>query len=132
MISEDVDERDLFMGLRNFRCPFVPIPLGMKDAQGHHVPFNKRAAEAATHYGTAIWGTPPNPAPPPGGRWGTNKILHNQLGMILLYFTIKNFVWAINKLKRNKASGPDDVPIECFKEMEEPQLELILILLNLW
>ena len=52
----DVDERDLFIGLRKLRRSFAPIPLGMKDAQGHHVPFNKRAAEAAKYVGTGIWG----------------------------------------------------------------------------
>ena len=84
MISEDVDERDIFMGLRNLRRPFVPIPLGMKDAQSHHVPFNKRAAEAAKYFGTAIWGTPPIPAPPPGGQWKTNEIIESKSGIEII------------------------------------------------
>ena len=45
---------------------------------------------------------------------------------------MKELCWAVNKLKRNKASGPDGVPTYVFKEMEEPQLELILALLNIW
>ena len=40
--------------------------------------------------------------------------------------------WAIRKLKRNKAPGPDNIPIEFFKEMQEPQLQIILELINKW
>ena len=68
----------------------------MKDAQGHHVPFNKRAAEAAKYFGTAIWGTPPIPSTPPGGQSKTNKIIESKLGMNLQYFTMKELFWAVN------------------------------------
>ena len=40
--------------------------------------------------------------------------------------------WAIRKFKRNKAPGPDNIPIEFFKEMQELQLQIILELINKW
>ena len=45
---------------------------------------------------------------------------------------MEELIWAIRKLKRNKAAGPDGVPIDVYKEMNAEQLELVLKLLNQW
>ena len=46
--------------------------------------------------------------------------------------TIEDIVWAIRKLKRNKAAGPDGVPMEFFKEMTYENLERIRTIINAW
>ena len=56
LVSKDIDERDPFMGLRWLRKLFVSITLGMKDDNGKHVPFEKRAQAAADFLGSWIWG----------------------------------------------------------------------------
>ena len=38
----------------------------------------------------------------------------------------------IRKFKRNKATGPDEIPIEIFKELETRALEHIATALNIW
>ena len=47
MISNDLDIRDQYMGLKNLRRPYTPIPLSMKDAKGKHVALHARAQAAA-------------------------------------------------------------------------------------
>ena len=38
----------------------------------------------------------------------------------------------VKKIKRRKAPGPDEIPMEIFKEMDEENLEEILKLPNQW
>ena len=46
--------------------------------------------------------------------------------------TMEELIWAIRELKRNKVHGPDGVPVECYKDMQEDQLKCILNLFNHW
>ena len=55
-VSKGVDIRDQFLGLGQLRNAFTPIPLGMKDKTGKHVPFARRAEAAAEFLGTVFWG----------------------------------------------------------------------------
>ena len=38
--------------------------------------------------------------------------------------------WAINKLTRGKAAGPGNLPIDCYKEIDKHQLQIVLDLIN--
>lgn len=40
--------------------------------------------------------------------------------------------WAIDKLRRGKAAGPDEIPMEFYKEMADRNREEIFDLLNDW
>ena len=44
--------------------------------------------------------------------------------------TTKELFWVINKFKRGKAAGPDNLPIDCCKEMDQHQLQIALDLIN--
>ena len=44
--------------------------------------------------------------------------------------TTKELFWAINKLKRGKAAGPDNLPIGCCKETDQHHLQIVLDLIN--
>ena len=46
--------------------------------------------------------------------------------------SMEELLWAIRKLKRNKAPGPDGVPTECYKDMHEDQLKFVLEIINNW
>ena len=45
---------------------------------------------------------------------------------------MQELLWAIRKLKRRKAIGPDDTPIEFYKEMEIDSLQHLRHMLNQW
>ena len=47
LIDKELDVRDQYMGLKYLRNDYVPVPLGMKDAAGKHVPFAQRADKSA-------------------------------------------------------------------------------------
>lgn len=40
--------------------------------------------------------------------------------------------WLIKKLKRRKALGPDDVPVEFFKELDDEGMTQLLEIINQW
>ena len=54
LVDKELGIRDQFMGLRYLRSAFTPVPLGMKDATGKHIPFAQRADKAAGSLGTKI------------------------------------------------------------------------------
>ena len=134
MIGPELDIRDQFMGLRNLRKPFVAVPLGMRDATGAHIPFTERAKKATEFLATQIWGDTRTHATkleaqtrPPN-----EQIVTKNLWMNIDKITMEELIWAIRKLKRDKAPGPDGVPVECYKDMQEDQLQIIFDLLNKW
>ena len=89
-----------------------------------------QAQEAATFLGQKIWGKPSANEPEAAKR--TTKILDNEVGINTEYITMEELFWAIKKLKRRKTPGPDGIPIEWYKEMDEEMLGNILALLNEW
>ena len=52
--------------------------------------------------------------------------------MIVSDITKKEVIWAIRKLKRGKAAGPDNVPVDRYQELHKPSLIYIIALLNHW
>ena len=56
LIDKELDVRDQYMGLKYLRNDYVPVPLGMKDAAGRHVPFAQRADKLAECLHTQIRG----------------------------------------------------------------------------
>ena len=68
------------------------------------------------------------PPPPPL----PHKIVTRDLGMKLTDIDMNELVWAINKLKRGKAAGPDCLPIDRYKEMNTIQLQPVMQMLNSW
>ena len=89
----------------------------MKDAEGKHIPFEQRAQKTAEFLGSAFWGATQNDQPVTAQ--SIDKIVTADLGMRLDDIDMRELFWAINKLKRGKAAGPDGVPVDCYKEMNE-------------
>lgn len=143
MVSSELDIRDIFMGIRNLKRNFQGIPLGLNNLDKKHVPLHARAETAADFLANTIWSHPASPpapggcAPPAAGERagrekGKDKIHTQELGMATGKITMTELAWAINKLKRAKAAGPDGVPTDCYKEMDRHQLQIVLDMLNEW
>ena len=64
--------------------------------------------------------------------YNRSPIVTEDLKMDISNFTMKDQFWAINKLKRIEAPGPDGLPAEFLKETNEKQLELVLDLRKSW
>ena len=132
MIGPDLDIRDQFIGLRNLRKPYVPIPLSMKDAQGQHVPLHKRAQCAATFLGDQIWGEAHAQPETLIEQIATERLVTDDLGLKVSDITLTELEGAIRKLKRGKAAGPDGIPVDIFKELDLDGLMILQHLLNDW
>ena len=52
----------------------------------------------------------------------TSKIVHKDLNYNTEPPSLQEIKKAIKKLKRRKATGPDEIPIELFKEMDDDKL----------
>ena len=122
MINKDLDIGDQYMGLKNLRRPYTPIPLSMKDAKGKHVPLHARAQAAADFLGSKIWGHVENIEDANSTRIATESVVSEDLGMDERNISMEELLWAIKKLKRGKAAGPDGLPVDVYKEMNEHQL----------
>jgi len=98
-----------------------------KNKHGLHIKFTHRAEHAANFLAQNIW----------GGEYvheefSMEPILCSNLAFDVGPITLKELREVIKKFKRRKAPGPDNVPIEVFKEMDDVNLERILDILNSW
>ena len=133
MIDKEVDVRDQFMGLRCLRRPFAPIPLSMKDATGKHIPFHERAQKAAEYLGSVIWNSSTNTDTTSRGNvTPKDRIITEDLNMNTGNITMEEVEWAVKKLKRGKAAGPDGIPMDCYKELQEISIKTLLNMFNHW
>ena len=131
MVQNDLDPRDRWLGLQCLRKEAEPIPYALKDKNKQHVPMERKAQAAADFLATKIWGeTQENSGP--AGHQSASKIVQQPINMKLDAFDMTELIKAIRKLKRRKTPGPDDVPIELFKELDEPALTDVLQLINQW
>ena len=130
MISKDLDPRDQWMGLKMLRKGYNPLPISLRNEAGEKITLRNRANAAADFLATKIWGSTA-----PGyvvDERGDEQIIKHNLGIGTNDITMTELMGAIRKLKRGKTPGPDCVPLEVFKEMEEDQLNVVLETLNVW
>ena len=132
MIGPDLDIRDQFMGLRKLRKPFVPTPLSMKNMKGQHVPLYQRAQCAAEFLRDQIWGEAHNNPQELIDQIDDERLVADLIGMDLTDISLSEIEGACRKLKRNKAAGPDGIPVDVYKELDKDSLELLRGLINGW
>ena len=118
MVNNDLDIRDQYMGFKNLRRPYTPIPLSMKDAKGKHVPLHARA-QAAGFLRSKIWGHAEIKEDANSTPIATESVVSEDLGMDERNISMEELLWAIKKLKRGKAAGPDGISVDVYKQMNE-------------
>ena len=56
-VSEDLGGREQWMGIKQLRKQYQPIPYSCKDRHGRHVEMKDRAEEAARFLAEEVWGS---------------------------------------------------------------------------
>ena len=110
------------------RKPFVPNHSKMEDRHGKRVPYGEKTNAIAACLANDQWAKPEtrerDPRPPISGPeqviWNTTDI------------TIAELKQAIANMKRNKATGPDNITAEQLKFLNEANQLAILALINRW
>ena len=63
MLSNELDLRDRWLGIRNLKRPYQPTPYYQHDKDGKHIKIRDRAEAAANFLGTGVWGAHTNDEP---------------------------------------------------------------------
>ena len=96
---------------------------------------DKRAEESAAFLANEVW------AKRDGGGGAADekrprerypKLVVEELGISLVRLTEEELAYAVRRPKRRKAPGPDEIPIEFFKEVNDDNRKKVLEILNLW
>lgn len=129
-IEQDLDVREKWLGIRQLKNKFTPHPYSRIDHDsGEHIHRNNRAQKAADYLTNKQWGhedTKENRESRRNKQLTSNIINRNTEQYNIGEITTPELKNIIRKLKRNKAPGPDEIPTELFKELNEENLEYIL------
>jgi len=134
-IGKDLDLRDRWLGIRELKSKYNPTPYHNKDSEGKHVEWKDRAQKAAEYLSTQQWGkTDEEETTHRRQTRNTNRI--TQYEQWEKYRneppTLSELKEIIKKLKRRKAAGPDEIPIEILKELTDKNLKRILKTIIHW
>ena len=125
----DLDLRDRWLGIRQLKSDFKPAPYSLKDQDGKVVPKYKRAETAAKYLAEKHWCNPDatNGAHIPAHQiWPPNPKLEQ--GEV----TLEDVHRAVKKLKRRKASGPDEIPTEFFLALHADNMRELATIFSSW
>ena len=136
-ISKDLDIRDRWLGIRQLKQTYQPNPYARKTLDGKFIKQNERAQEAANYFSREQWGikrkNEEDSETPPCKR---SNIIQHCKNTTSEYnteeITIEELKRIIKQIKRKKTPGPDEIPMELFRDMDDECLEAITTLLNQW
>ena len=127
-VSAAVDNKNIWQGIRNLKSTYKPSPYNKVDRDGRHVPKEEHAESAAMHLATNQWGQIANAEEVMTDEYIVDDIAFYDVSPI----HITELGETIRRCKKGKACGPDDIPMECFAEMNMSQLLMTLDMLNEW
>ena len=135
-ISKELDIRDRWAGIRRIKSKYQPQPYNRTDKYtGIHVHMKQRAEKAAEYLSKEQWGKKETMEEERERRNRMNKrriIPKEKEQYRICEIEIWEIKAIIKKLKRRKAAGPDEIPVELLKELGEEGLWEIKNLLNEW
>ena len=137
-ISRDLDLRSRWLGIKELKSKYNPTPYHNVTKDGEHIKLHDRAQKAAEYLSREQWGElsqeQKDLKETRKHKYRNNKITN--------YFSFEKYYTEeimmdelrdiVKQLKRRKAPGPDEIPTELIKEMNEENLDKILALLNTW
>ena len=133
-VSKELDVRDRWAGIRALKKDYNPTPYNRKDKQGKIVAQKDRAETAAKFLAENQWGKTAT----------VNTVKFNNVDIVRQRrnntrdflaarpMTLEDVEHAVDKLKRHKAPGPDQTPIELFKELTYTNKTKLVDMMNEW
>ena len=107
-LSANLDTRNRWTGIKALNTEYKPTPHHRKTKAGVTVALEETAEAFAKQLEEQIW----NQADPPTQLIDRCKIPHTEnLQYNLSAITVEEIQEVIKKFKRNKATGPDEIPI---------------------
>ena len=101
------------------KVPHNPKPYSRKTKEGNHIPMHERAKAAADFLEKEIWGKPEEARDEIEWDTADYPIIRNTLGIKLTDIEMEELTAVLTTAKRNKVSGPDGIPMEVFKELQQ-------------
>ena len=130
-VDKDLDLRDRYLGLRRLKGEYKPMPYCLKKEEGGEKRSVKKAEKAefcANGLQEKFWKKDENEDRPER----RPKIIVENKNYNDGEITLEEVRRILKKIKRRKAPGPDEIPMEAFKEMDDENLEKIVKMLNEW
>jgi len=151
----DLDIRDKWMGIKFLKTVKAPKLYERADRHGRCVDFDKQAEVAANYLENVQWGeglpqedtaASSNENEPhrnltnnphlPRLRNHVRQRKHTNRGYEHLFncesFCLEELQFLLDRLKKGKASGPDEIPVEFFKWLNASNQTRLLTLINYW
>ena len=137
MVSKNLGDVERWQGLKLLKASHNPRHFSRKDKNGKHIPMHARAEAAASYLEEEIWGSNEGEEDTSADEiWDGSMypIIINYLGIKLTDIEPEELQGVVEKAKRKKTAGLDDIPMEVFKELEPGTLAInkLLELLNDW
>ena len=132
-VREDLDVRTKWLGIRYMKKEHKPIPYALRKAEGKrkiNVKQSEKAETAAQHLEEIFWGLENKGAEKTEDK--KERIIKANYKYQTEEITLEELRETIKKFKRRKATGPDELPMEAFKEMDDENMILFTELLNKW
>ena len=114
-MQKTLETRYIWKAIRNIKQGYTPKLYSRTDKQGRHIKLTDIAEDSAKHLAQNQWGETGDED------WKslpTHKIIDEPLQFQSGKITPSEIHEVLSKLKRNNAPGPDEIPLEAFKELE--------------
>ena len=133
-LSKDLDIRDRWLGIRELKSKYNPTPYHNRTKQGEHVKWSDRAQKAAEYLSSHQWGKAEASEGGTDEPWLQDNLVEYEPWekYDTTPPTMKEIKGVIKKLKRRKAAGPDEIPVELLKEMNDKQIGQVREILVAW
>ena len=122
------DPKECWKQIKHEKSTFTPNYYSMKDIRGNRVPNSEKANAIAEYLHSKQWGPKENSSPLNPNK---QKILYQDLEANISTFQESEIQDAINKLKANKAPGPDGAITELFKHLDADNIKTLTSCLNI-
>jgi len=124
--------KDKWLGIKYIKKKFSPNLYERANTQGHTVGVQDRANAAAEYLESKHWGKPNTQAPPnePVNIRRVRPPSDNRFD--LGDFSVAELKSLLKRLKKNKATGPDNIPTGFYQWLDGEALTFVVDILNQW